>query len=380
MSVTRVYRRAFAYFREDVGKMVLSAVLILLSTLAAMLQPFPLMILVDSVVGNQEKRHWAYRAFFSVAPQGKPQQIATLAAAALALRLTQEALQVWQGALKVRISYGGLLRVRCALFRQFQRLSLSYHRSHTQGDAINRLVQNTVGVQQAFNLIQGAFVNVVTLLVITVILLGMNAHLALVALSIIPLLLWVIRSYGNAMTEQSRRAAAADADLTSGAQQSLALVPLVQSYGREDAEYRSFRLLAERGVAAWSAVYWQELKYWLAIGAIFGVGSAAILAYGGSLAYRELMPVGFLYGFIQFMWLLYDPLNKLSTSGSSFRQGAAGIERVLEVLDTEPAVRDAPDATDLPVRPRTVELDRVSFEYRPGEAVLRDVTAKIEPG
>jgi subfamily B ATP-binding cassette protein MsbA len=50
------------------------------------------------------------------------------------------------------------------------------------------------------------------------------------------------------------------------------------------------------------------------------------------------------------------------------------------VLDLEPTVRDAPGATDLPRQPRVVELDRVSFEYRPGEAVLRDVSAKVEPG
>ena len=89
---------------------------------------------------------------------------------------------MWQGALKVRISYNGLIRARYALFRQLQRLSLAYHRSHTQGDAINRLVNNTGGVQQAFNLVQGVFVNVATLVVIAIVMLGMNVRLALVAL------------------------------------------------------------------------------------------------------------------------------------------------------------------------------------------------------
>src|SRR5688500_3241853 len=252
MTVTRIYKRAFAYFREDAGKIALSAVLIVLSTLAAMLQPFPLMLLVNSVMDNKEKLHWSYRAAYSVLPENGPKQIAALAAAALVLRLTQEALQVWQGALKVRISYNGLLRVRRDLFRQFQRLSLAYHRSHPQGDAINRIVHNTSGVQSAFNLVQGAFVNVATLLVITVILLAMNVRLALVALSVVPLLVWVIRAYGNSMTEQSRRAAAADAEITTGVQQAVALVPLVQSYGREETEYRAFNLMAEKGVAAWA--------------------------------------------------------------------------------------------------------------------------------
>jgi ATP-binding cassette subfamily B protein len=380
MTVTRIYQRAFTFFREDIATMVLSAVLILFSTLAAMLQPFPLAILIRSVLGGQVPDHWVYRLFHAVAPEDKRSQILALAGTTLVLRLLQESLQVWQGALKVRVSYNGLSRARCALFRQLQRLSLSYHRTHTQGDAINRIVHNTTGIQQAFNLMQGAFVNVATLLIIAVIMFGMNVRLALVALSIIPLLVWVIRSYGQSMTDQSRRAAAADAALTTGAQQSVALVSLVQSYGREEQEYKGFVGLVNRAADAWTAVYWQELKYWLSIGAIFGVGSTIILAYGGTLALSRAVPIEFLIVFMQFLWLLYDPLNKLSTSGSAFRQGAAGIERVLEVLDLEPTIRDAPEAVDLPLRPRTVELDRVSFEYRPGEAVLRDVTATIEPG
>src|SRR4051794_30923809 len=379
MSVTRVYKRAFGFFRDDAGKMGLSAVLILLSTLAAMAQPFPLAILIRCVLGDAPPDHWVYRLFFAVSPHEKRSQILVLAATALVLRLVQESLQVWQGALKVQVSYNGLSRARNALFRQLQRLSLSYHRSHTQGDAINRLVQNTAGVQQAFNLIQGAFVNLVTLLVIAVIMLGMNVRLALVALSIIPLLVWVIRSYGTSMTEQSRGAAAADAALTTGAQQSVALVPLVQSYGREEQEYRAFAGMVDRVAGAWTAVYWQELKYWLAIGGIFGLGSSVILAYGGVLATRGL-PIEFLIIFMQYLWLLYDPLNKLSTSGSAFRQGAAGIERVVEVVDLEPTVGGAPGAIDLPRQPRVVDLERVSFEYREGEPVLRDVSARVVPG
>lgn len=380
MTITRTYIRAIGFFRDDVAKIWLSAVLILLSTLAAMLQPFPLMIMIRAVLGGESSSHWIYRLFFRYAPEDVPGRIVVLAVATLVLRLLQESLQVWQGTLKVRISYNGLVRARGALFRQLQRLSLAYHRSHTQGDAINRLVHNTTGVQQAFNLVQGAFVNIATLVVIAIVMFGMNVRLALVALAIVPLLLWVIRAYGQSMTSQARNAAAADSDLTAGAQQSVALVPLVQSYGREELEYKGFKTLVEKCAAAWSEVYWQELKYWLAIGAIFGLGSTVILAYGGTLAYRKVMPVEFLWGFIQFLWLLYDPLNKLSTSGSAFRQGAAGIERVLEVLDLEPTVRDARDAIDLPRRARVVELERVSFEYRPGEPVLRDVSAKVEPG
>ena len=115
------------FFREDARKIVLSAVLIVLSTLAAMAQPFPLMIMVDSVLAERPPEHWVYRAFFAVAGV-EAEQIAAAAVITLLLRVLQESLQVWQGALKVRISYNGLIRVRSQLFRQ-----LSNSASRTTG-------------------------------------------------------------------------------------------------------------------------------------------------------------------------------------------------------------------------------------------------------
>jgi ABC-type multidrug transport system fused ATPase/permease subunit len=380
MTATRAYVRAMDFFREDAGKIGLSAVLIVLSSLASLLQPFPIMILLDAVLSDR-RWHWAYRAFFKIAPEGNvPAQIAVLVGLTLALRLVQELLQMWQGVLKVTVGYNGLVRVRSALFGKLQELSLGYHRGRPQGDAIYRLTQATMGVHGAFTLVQGMFVNVATLLVLACLMMSLNWRLALVALSIVPLLLWAIRAYGPALSERSKRAVAADADLTSSAQRSVATVSLVQSYGREADEHRAFVALARRSAGEWWGVYWQEMKYWLAIGLIFGLGSTALFAAGGYLIYNGRMTPALLVGFLGWMGLLYDPLNKLSQSGSAFRQGAAGIERVLEVLDLEPTVRDAPDAEPLPLKSRVVQLDDVSFEYRDGEAVLRDVSATVQPG
>ena len=380
MTVTRAYTRAMSFFREDAGKMGLSAVLIVLSSLAGLLQPFPIMILLGAVL-KQERDSWVYRAFFKIAPDNSfSGQIAVLVGLTLGLRLVQELLQMWQGVLKVRIGYNGLVRARAALFRQLQHLSLDYHRTHPQGDAIYRLTQSTTGVHAAFTLVQGLFVNLATLVVLACVMLSLNWRLALVALAIIPLLLWAIRSSGRRLTDRSREAVDADAALTAGAQRAAASVALVQSYGREQHEYDGFVSLVRSSAGAWWRVHWQEMKYWLAIGLVFGLGSTALFAYGGYLIYRNELKPEFLVGFLGWLGLLYEPLNRLSTSGSAFRQGVAGIERVFEVLDQEPTVRDVPGAIDMPRKPRIVELDRVSFEYRAGAAVLRDVSAKVEPG
>src|SRR5687767_12220835 len=206
MTATRAYYRAMDFFRPDGAKIALSAVLIVLSSLASLLQPFPIMILLDAVLSDR-RGSWVYRAFFKIAPDGNvPGQISVLVGLTPGLRLIQELLQMWQGVLKVQIGYNGLVRVRSALFRKLQELSLGYHRARPQGDAIYRLTQATMGVHSAFTLVQGMFVNFATLVVLACIMFTMSWRLALVALSIVPLLLWAIKSSGRTLTEHSRRA------------------------------------------------------------------------------------------------------------------------------------------------------------------------------
>src|SRR5439155_15784902 len=123
------------------------------------------------------------------------------------------------------------------------------------------------------------------------------------------------------------------------------------------------------------------------IGMAFGLGGTLIFGYGGGLAYKGTrgdpagLTVGFLWVFLQYVLTqLYDPLQKLSGSGVDLRRGMAGMLRVYEVLDTEPTIRDAPDAIDLPRQSRVLRLDQASFQYRADAPVLRGVSATITPG
>src|SRR5947209_8688477 len=119
----RLYLRAMAYFREDLSKIILSLLLIGLSTLLGLLQPWPLAILIDSVLAASHREHWVHRLFFRLVPsQSMLVQIISLAVATLLLRLFQELLQMFQTMVKIRVGYNGLMRVRCDLFRKLQAL------------------------------------------------------------------------------------------------------------------------------------------------------------------------------------------------------------------------------------------------------------------
>jgi ABC-type multidrug transport system fused ATPase/permease subunit len=386
MGVGRAYLRAARYFRDDWGKILFSTVLIGLNTLARLGQPFPIALLVDSVIDNKQGGDWVHRLFGHYAPASKLQQIIMLALATLALRGLQELLGLWQGMYNLRIGFNGLLRVRCDLYRKLQQLSISYHRARPQGDAIYRLGIDTTGVQAAFNVVQSIFVNLVMLVCMSIIMLGMNWKLALCAMAVMPVLFWTMRAYGSVLMSSSTKVAQVESDLTTAVQRSVNSIGLVQAFGREDDEYANFQGNVERTNRAWMRMHMHSMVYWLVIGLVFGCGTAVILGYGGWLAYqyslgvRNGMTIGFLWVFLAYLSQLYDPLQKLSGSGVDLHRGMAGMLRVYEVLDTQATVRDDPHAESLPRRPRVLTLEHASFEYSPQAQVLKDVSVTIRPG
>ena len=106
MSVTRAYLRAARYFREDWGKIVFSTILIGLSTLAKLGQPFPLALLIDCVIPQvrpEKTGDWVHRLFWATAPSSSVAQIVLLAVVMLLLRLLQELIGLWQGMYNLHI-------------------------------------------------------------------------------------------------------------------------------------------------------------------------------------------------------------------------------------------------------------------------------------
>src|SRR6266498_2162632 len=108
----RFYARVLSYFTPDWPFVLLTLSFILLSTLAALLQPFPLAILIDSIEVKQPSNHWAYRLFLSLTPESTLGKIIALAVATLVLRLLQELFTMGKALANIRVGYSGLMRAR----------------------------------------------------------------------------------------------------------------------------------------------------------------------------------------------------------------------------------------------------------------------------
>jgi ABC-type multidrug transport system fused ATPase/permease subunit len=379
----RFYARTIAYFRDGLGQIVLQISLMCTGVLLGVLGAFPLAILIDGVFGKVQRsgQAWPYRLFFHLAPSSIPGQVIALAVVTLLLRLIQEVLSMVQTLVGIKVGYQGLLKVRCDLFAKLQQLSLAYHKSQPQGDAIYRLSYDAFGFQTILNLfVQTILLSAITLLMMIWIMFSMNWQLTLIALAVVPPLLWASSHYGKIFRAKSLAAKEAESLLTTAIQRSVSAIELVQAFGREADELARFQGTAGQSVSTWLKLHWDEVCYWLVVGTIFAIGGSLIFGYGGLLVSQQRFTVGELSIFITYLGQLYGPLNKLSGSGSSLQGGIAGVQRVFEVLDREPAIADVPNAIALPLHERILKFDQVSFEYRAGQPVLRDVSVEIKPG
>ena len=180
------YKRAISYFRDDLGKIILSLFFTLGFVVLGVVGPIPMQILIDSVLTEKPGPQWFYRWFAYITPHDKFKQVLILAGLMLLMNMASEVMRMFQTLLNIRIGYNGMMRVRCDLFKKLQALSLAYHKSQPQGDAIYRMSNDSMGFQTVLNVIVGILVNSITLLTMAYFMLLMNWRLTLVSLAITP--------------------------------------------------------------------------------------------------------------------------------------------------------------------------------------------------
>lgn len=383
------YRRILSYFISDWPWLLLLLLAIAAATLMGLLQVWPLALLVDTVLTPRSSQTVGRVQLWMRQLDYEPAYvIAALAGLALLLRLLQESATVAASVLSHRLGSNGLLRLRCDLFRKLQSLHIAYHHAQPQGDTIYRLTSDAAGCQSALNVMIETLVAACTLVAMLAVLWQRNEHLTLIALAVVPLLLITNLWFGRVLRERSLQAKQRESQFTSTTRQSVASMLLVQAFGREYQEMQQFRSLADGSLRAWFQFHRQFACYRLCVGMIMGLGAALIFAWGGQTVYRDQiaspnpagMTVGDLVVFLTYLAMLYDPLCKLSGASTNVQQAAVGMRRVFEILDRQPAVHDAEDCISLPVQPRAITFENLSFQYEGRSQVLHNLSLRIEAG
>ena len=356
--------RVLRFFRADGGPILFALGLLVLSTGASLLKPWPLALIVDSVLSGKPLPGWmAWAGGLSRAGL-----LGFLGLSVVVLYAGHGALSAWQNYISIKIGLRGLVRVRKELFHWLEHLSLRFHQERSEGDLIYRLSWDTYAFQTLFQ--QGIFTFLSSSLSLGLMLLVMwrlNPALASLALLVVPLLVLSMKFLGQGMSRRSMEAHQADSQVTSSIQQTMAALPLIQSYTREEFEHERFAARVDAAYGKRVAQHAWEVLYGLVMAAGFGIAAAGLTWLGATQVLSGRLSIGEMLVFLGYLTQLYEPLNQLSHVGATVSDASAGTQRVLELLDAPQEMADPPDA-------------RRAFRQREsGTSKLKDTTPEKIP-
>ena len=282
------------------------------------------------------------------------------------------------------MSYVGqkvIIDIRAALFRHLQRLSLSYYESRRTGAIMSYITNDVAALQNA--LVQ----SVIDLVTEGMILIGsivamfsLNWKLSLLTFITLPLLAKSIDTFGRKMRSAGRIVQEKAADIMAVLQESVLAVRVVKSFVREDYEierfnrenYHNFRAQMKNAQLMGTLVPIIEF--------LSAIGVTVIIWYGGREVINGNLTSGSLVAFLIYVVNLSNPVKRLGRVYASIQVSLAAAQRVFDVLDIEPEIKDAPGAIDLPIIKGDVDFCDVTFEYKPGEPALSNVSLSAKAG
>jgi ATP-binding cassette subfamily B protein/subfamily B ATP-binding cassette protein MsbA len=346
----------------------------LLSSAIQLLHPWPLQLLIDSVLGPKPLPHWL-GAFHSPAFLA-----ALLAGLQVMIFLADQSMTVFLSDGWIRFGQKLVYQLTKKLFANAQRRSLLFHGKSQVGDLISRITGDSWCV---YNLASVMIFTPIHALVMTlamaVILFQLNITLALLSLAIAPLLAVCAILFGRLSRGAAHQQRESESKIESHVQQTLSGIPVVQSFAQEERQQREFvektgaALVTQRRSAVLSGVAN------LFSGGISSLGTAVVLYVGARQVLAGSLSTGQLLVFLAYLGSLHSQLVTLATTWIGAQGTAAGIDRVADLLCTPAEVLDPPDSVAFPAAPEIV-LQNVTFGYTPGQPVLRGISLRIPPG
>ncbi|TCN36658.1 ABC-type multidrug transport system fused ATPase/permease subunit [Kribbella orskensis] len=300
------------------------------------------------------------------------------------------------------IGEGLILDLRTAVFDHIQKMPIAFFTRTRTGALVSRLNNDVIGAQRAFSdTLSGVVSNLVMLVLTLVVMLGVSWQITLLALVLLPVFVIPARRIGNRLAGLQREAADYNATMSTQMTERFSApgATLVKLFGRPARESSEFAVRARRvrdigvrtAMVQWVFVTSLTLVSALALAVVYGLG--------GFYALRDQLDAGAVVSMALLLTRLYSPLTALASARLEVMTALVSFERVFEVLDLEPLIKDKPDAETVPAGPVSVEFSNVRFAYpsadkvslasleevakldtRGGVEVLHDVSFRAEAG
>jgi ATP-binding cassette, subfamily B, bacterial len=373
----RVARESRPFWLHIGGLFLLSA----LGSGLTLLVPVPLKIAVDSVLGS----HPVPGFLDTLLPSSFTASDSSLLLATAVLFLAITFLvQMQEVALLVLSTYTGqklLIGFRGKLFRHVQRLSLPYHDLRGTTDSAYRIQWDAPALQHiAVDGLVPLITSGMTVVGMIVVTFAIDWQLALIALTVTPILIGLLRFYGARLRGQWHEAKTLESSAFSVVHEVLGALRVVKAFGREEAEKERFAGRSAESVRAQIRLSLTEARLTDMVGITMGVGTSLVLYMGVRRVQSGGLTLGELLLVMTYLTQLYEPLRTIAKKIGDLQASVASAERVFFVLDEEPDLVERPNARPLTRSRGDVEFQHVSFAYDGGCDVLHGVSLQVAAG
>jgi ATP-binding cassette subfamily B protein len=387
-------RRLLAYLRPYRGMTVGAVALILLSSALQLVGPLAVAVALDLFVrpagaGSQVSTVGAQVRDLLLARGIDPAAIPAQGLAVTAIvYLTALILTFWvlyaEGYVMQLMGQYVMSDMRRQIFAHLQRLPISFYDRNPIGRLVTRVTTDVDALNELLSAgIVAIFGDILVLTGIVGVLFWLDWRLALVAFSILPLLLLLTSWFQARVRDSFREVRVKIARINAFLQEHITGMPVVQLFNREQRAYGDFEEIndAHRDANVRSIFYYAI--FFPGVELITALGTGLILWVGGGRVISHAVSIGGLIAFLQYAQRFYQPLSDLSEKYNLLQGAMASSERIFRLLDTAPSILP-PAHPYLPEEGRGVhgriEFDRVAFSYKEGEPVLRGISFHVEPG
>ena len=367
---------AWSLIRGQQRDAIAGFVLTLLSIAASLLQPWPLKIIVDSILGSVPMPGW-----LASVSNDKAAALVVVCLGLLLIHVVRGGLGAWGTTYLVRAGLRMTQELRFRVYEHLQKLSLVFHDSRAVGDSIYRVTWDTYSIQTIFN---GGFIpllsSVATLAGMMVIMLRFDVVLTLLALVVAPALALAIKHYNRLITSVSTDYHTRESKVSAMIQESLSAIRTIQAFAREEDEVRRFGVGAAQSMDANVRMTKAQVMSSFVVGLITAAGTVAMIWIGSQRVLAGRLSVGELLVFLSYVGMLYGPMSTISGIATAMQGALTPFRRVVEILETKPTIGDAPEARPLTRCDGVVRFENVWFGYDPNRPVLKGVDFEARPG
>jgi len=360
-----IQRRLLDYFRPYRILLILAVVCIVFNTLVTLAIPWIVgKNLIDTVILEENIK-----------------LLNLIALAIVILAAFKGLFSYGQNYLMSLVGFKVITDMRNQVYEHLQCLSLKFYRKKRTGEIISRVIHDVDQLQNAIINTAVVFIaNCFMLIGVLILIFYIHWRLSLFALAIVPLLAFTANKFGGWIRGFSRSIQAKIANISSILQETIGGIEVIKSFAREKREVKRFKDETMRTLQL-------SIKRTRLIAALAPVmemltllGLTGILWYGGREVIRGVLTPGQLIAFLGYIAIALVPLTQVSQAFGIYQQGLASAERIFEVLDARPEIKEIPGAVEMPQVKGYVELKDVYFGYDEKKLVLEGINLEVKPG